>query len=378
MQNRSIDVGVYYFPGYHADERISRWHGQHWTEWALAKDARPRFEGHAQPKVPLWGYEDESTPAAMQKRARLAAEHGITHFIFDWYFYEGEPFLNRCLDDGFLRGSEPPAVKFSLMWANHDWLNIQPARLDSKHPVMLKGAVTPRMFHSITEHVIERYLTSPHYYRLNRGAYFSFFDLAMLVQGLGGVRSTRVALDAFRERTQRAGAGELHLNCIHALASSRIGLKTYTGPELLHELGFDSWTVYNWPNILTDQQFPTMPYALARDQAMEFMAKAWDRCSVPFHPNVTMGWDASPRCCQTDAFEQRDYPFSTVYVDNTPAEFRKALIAARDLLLNRPASQQHVGINAWNEWTEGSYLEPDTVHGLSYLKAVRDVFGNAR
>jgi hypothetical protein len=43
-------------------------------------------------------------------------------------------------------------------------------------------------------------------------------------------------------------------------------------------------------------------------------------------------------------------------------------------ILSDPNSSRILNINCWNEWTEGSYLEPDTVNGMSYLEAIKDVF----
>ena len=58
-------VAVYYFPNYHEDKRNEKYFGEGWTEWKLVKEATPRYEGHQQPKVPLWGYTDEANPVQM-------------------------------------------------------------------------------------------------------------------------------------------------------------------------------------------------------------------------------------------------------------------------------------------------------------------------
>ena len=63
-----MHIACYYFPNYHADARNARKHGAGWNEWALMRAARPRFPGHAQPKVPLWGYEDEADPAVFARK----------------------------------------------------------------------------------------------------------------------------------------------------------------------------------------------------------------------------------------------------------------------------------------------------------------------
>jgi hypothetical protein len=96
---------------------------------------------------------------------------------------------------------------------------------------------------------------------------------------------------------------------------------------------------------------------------------------VPYHPNVSMGWDSSPRCRNApDWARRRDYPFGAVIVNNTPAAFRAALERAKALAAANPPGQRIITLNAWNEWGEGSYLEPDTTTGLGYLEAIRAVF----
>ncbi|WP_449436284.1 glycoside hydrolase family 99-like domain-containing protein [Pedobacter steynii] len=81
--------------------------------------AQPKEKGHAQPKVPLWGYLDEANPKDMDKKITAAVDYGVNTFIFDWYWYEGKPFLEDCINEGFLKANKG-RMKFYLMWANHD------------------------------------------------------------------------------------------------------------------------------------------------------------------------------------------------------------------------------------------------------------------
>ena len=123
---KDFTVAVYYFGNYHPrDPRNEAQKGRGWTEWELVKSAKPRFPGHQQPKVPLWGYEDESDPKVMERKIAAAADHGIDVFLFDWYHYNDGPFLDRPLDRGFLGAANCDRLKFALMWANHDWIEIR-------------------------------------------------------------------------------------------------------------------------------------------------------------------------------------------------------------------------------------------------------------
>ncbi len=87
------------------------------------------------------------------------------------------------------------------------------------------------------------------------------------------------------------------------------------------------------------------------------------------------GWDSWPRVPAEKPFEPGSYPATPLITDNPPEEFRKALEYAREWLRRAEIKQKILTINAWNEWTEGSYLEPDVEYGLGYLEAIKSVFG---
>lgn len=375
MPKTSVQVGVYYFPNYHADPRNEKRYGQGWTEWELVKAARPRFPGHAQSKVPLWGYEDEADPAVMTRKIDAAADHGINHFIFDWYWHEQGPFLGRCLDEGFLQAPNVDRLKFALMWANHDWVELFPARLNVPPPLHYPGAVTRPTFDRIVEHVIEKYFRHPSYWKIEGCPYFSIYELMTLIRGLGGIDEARDALDHFRARTRAAGFPDLHLNAVVWGIQALPNAQGISNPaELLAALPFDSITSYVWVHHVPLLQFPETSYAGVMREAAQHWRRAREEFPLPYHPNVSMGWDASPRARQEDPLVNAGYPFMSVLSDNTPENFQSALEQAKSFLEETPDGPRILNINSWNEWTEGSYIEPDTVHGLVYLEAIRRVF----
>jgi len=378
MAMKDPEVAVYYFPNYHRDPRNEAVHGTGWTEWELVKRAEPRFKGHQQPKLPRDGFEDEADPRVMAKKIAAAADHGVNAFIFDWYWYEDGPFLQRGLDEGFLNAPNNERLKFALMWANHDWISIHPQKRADRFNgpnLLYPGAVTPGTFEAIMDHCLENYFGHGSYWLRDGCPYFSIYALERLIAGFGGIEKTRQLLDRFRGKVKAAGFPDLHLNAIlfenSILADERIPQNAF---KVVEELAFDSVNTYVWIHHYQTDCFPEVEYSTIRDAYF----KCWDemvrKCSLPYYPNVTMGWDSSPRTVQSDLFEDLGYPFMYLIKNNTPAAFKKALELTRQRLRGQDVPHPFLTINAWNEWTEGSYLEPDHVHGMAYLEAIRDVF----
>lgn len=373
-----VDVAAYYFPQFHTDPRNDQWHGEGWTEWELLRHAQPRFAGHRQPIVPAWGYFDEADPAWAERQIDLAADHAVTTFLYDWYWYRGQPFLHRALERGYLRASNRERVKFAIMWANHDWNNLFPTRFTNRTERLASGRVSLATFDRLTDYVIAHYFSQPSYFTIDGAPYFSLYDLGNFIAGLGSIAAAADALATFREKTRARGFPDLHLNAILWGVQTLPGeIKLQDPAAVIRQLGFSSATSYTWMHHfdLSGEGFPHGSYRAAAEANFQAWEEQAAQLSIPYFPNVTMGWDSSPRTTQSDRYAARGYPWLAVLEDNTPQAFQSALQQANDFLERQATTRQLLTINAWNEWTEGSYLLPDTVHGTAYLEAVRAVFG---
>lgn len=367
-KSQAYDVAAFYWPAYHYEPRIEFLFPEKKGEWEIIYKSKPKEAGHQQPKVPVWGYQDEANPVEMDKKITTAVNHGVNTFIFDWYWYEGKPFLERCLNEGFLKANNG-RMKFYLMWANHDATSYWDVRNPRKDSVIWKGGVNRAEFDKVTDRIIERYFKNPSYYKINGQPVFCIYELQTLIDGLGGSEQTLEALNDFRRKVKAAGFPGLHLQGIlwSALPASITGVpgdKIQTQDKVLSYFGFNSITNYCWAHL----QNPDGDYEKWADASTNMWTNFTRDFSIPYFPNLTIGWDANPR-----------FPFKAGYITNpAPQKFEKYLRKAKDYVDQHPQRPRLLTVNAWNEWSEGSYLEPDTTHKMGYLEAVKRVFGKQK
>jgi len=369
-----VPLMAWYFPNWHPDPRNDVWHGKNWTEWEVVKCARPRFPGHYQPKVPLWGYEDESDPIVMEKKIDTALEYGIDGFLWDMYWFEDGGYRLNALDKGFFGAKNNEKFKIALMWCNHDPIYVHPASRQFLRPTLLPGELSPEAFKNGSDYFIKNYFWRPNYLRVDGKIFFVLWDLNKLIKSYGGLYGTKLILDDFRKRVRDAGLGELFLAC-QATSVDGYGQKDREKyNHILKTLEIDGTVRYSWP--LKPYNWPDINYDDYMKEGIKTFAEDTELCDLPTGITVSMGWDSSPRTVQSEMYEDIGYPFSPVVVNNTPEKFEEALRAAYDFVNSDKFTGKVITISTWNEWTEGNYLEPDTKYGYAYLEAVKRVFGN--
>lgn len=361
------DIAAYIWPAYTGEDPRARLFWKEGIgEWQTVKNSMRKTPDYLWNRKPLWGYVNEADPYVMESQIACARDHGVNVFIYDWYWYDQRPFLEKCLNEGYLGARNNDQVQFYLMWANHDancvW-NIDLSD-DYQSTVVWKGAQTRREFERIAHRVMEKYFTHPSYYRIDGKPVFMIYDLVNLAKGLGGADSAAEALMWFREEAVRAGFPGLHLQAAvwGKNGNNLSGVDSNGGITRaeFEKMRFDSVTHYQFAHFTDmNRDYAEILGDVRRQYAL------MEQQGETYFPHVSIGWDNNPR------FKRF---VNKITKNNTPEQFEVALRMAKDYLDRHPEQHRLVTLNSWNEWTETSYLEPDDRNGYGYLEAVRRVF----
>jgi hypothetical protein len=363
-KNNKYYVAAYIWPSCHNDPLAHKmlW-GEGIGEWEVIKKGNPRFDGHYQPRQPLWGYEMDNDPKVVAKWIDVATDHGVNVFVYDWYWYDEGPFLESALNDGFLKAPNNGKMQFYIMWANHDvkynYWNVH--RYKDKTDILWDARVDWKNYKIIVDRVINQYFKRHNYFKINGEPVFSIFSVGKLLESFGGsVEEARKALDYFRDEVKKAGFPGLHIQWNQGGGSLMSQEAAGQFSDRVKAMGFNSVAMYNMGGTKED-------YVVYGANSINIRTQMDSILNIPLFPCVSVGWDDTPRF---PAKGMKD----VVHYHNTPQSFAALLSKAKQYADSHPEQPRLITINAWNEWVEGSYLLPDMLNGFGYLEAVKSVF----
>lgn len=372
----NYDIAAFIWPSYTGDEPRTR---IFWPdgigEWQTVKAMTNRgYKGCRWPRIPLWGYENEADSTVIEKHIDCAVSYGVNVFIYDWYWYDNRPFLENCLNDGFLKAKNNKKMKFCLMWANHNATHLWDKRNSDNDldTVIWSGVVTPKIFSEICDRTIEKYFKRENYYCIDGCPVYMIFDIDNLIRSFGTSDDCKKAIAEFKQKTIDAGFKGLHFQFVHwrnrvfNWLDDNDSQKGVTSAEMYEFLGADSVTSYNWGcSADLDGEFNDVT-----EDYMKSIEKESETLTIPFYPNISVGWDNNVRFNKF---------IPGVIVNNTPENFKNAcekIKAFADNSMKKGVMKApFITVNSWNEWTETSYLLPDDLYGFGYLEAIKEVFG---
>ena len=343
---------AFYLPQYHTIPENDAWWGEGFTEWTNVRKAVPRFEGHYMPRVPhsSIGYYDLGDLRVLARQAELAARHGIYGFCFYTYWFSGKRLLEKPVD--LLLSHPEISLNFCLCWANENWTRTWDGQ---EKEILLKqeyGEEDPEAF--IQD--MKKYFDDPRYIRIDKKP-------LLLVYAPKSIPKSAEVFRKWRDKARSLGIGEICIAVCRTFmeTAKSLGILDHVDAEVEFPPHSVSLNTYSDVIETSGGTGRLMSYHTAMSEWR------YDYSPKPVYRTVMMGWDNSAR--------RRDgwYSFADFSLRDVRLWIRKAM---RDLRQSLPEDRRFLFVNAWNEWGEGTYLEPDERYGFTNINTLsRAVFG---
>ncbi len=352
---------AFYLPQFHPIPENDEWWGKGFTEWTNTSKAVPLFEGHYQPRLPgELGYYDLRLKESIVEQAKLLKEAGLYGLAIYHYWFNGHKLIETPSE--IIYNNKDIDLNYCLCWANENWTR----RWDGAEAEILMAQDYNESSYIEFAKDLEKFVKDERYIRIDDKP-------VVMVYNIKHIPDCKEFTDVFRKYMRENGVGEVYF--LGVIGVDRDLNRPYT------DFGLDAYMDFAPHNVINEDNFLNTPHIKKKDfnfygnfegiildyEKMSKNTEMLSKSLADFN-SVTLQWDnTARRGTKATVFEN----FS---VDN----YKRWMKNVFNETLKRDNNKENiVFINAWNEWAEGTYLEPDRKYGYTFLNATNEMLYNA-
>jgi len=348
--NPTVKLIAFYLPQFHPFKENDEWWGKGFTEWTNVGKAEKNYIGHYQPHCPIHnGYYDLRVPSVMEEQAALAKQYGLYGFSYYFYWFAGKILMDTPLE--MMLSNPKIDLPFCLTWANENWTR----RWDGQeNDILIAQDHSDEDSIAFIKHLL-KYFNDSRYIKVDGKPVLIIYRASIIPEMAKTAK-------LWREEVKKHGIPDLYLICAQSF-----GIR---GPE---EFGFDASVEFPPHTIKSDEIGEKLEITNSNYQGKiysydQVVASAIRQKEPEYKLFRTpmLSWDNTARKQHHGhifhGFSLLRYKQWLSSVCNNVAHSEKY-----------NSDEKFVFINAWNEWAEGTHLEPDRKYGYGYLQATYDV-----
>lgn len=343
-----------FLPQYHQNDENDTWWGEGFTEWTNVKSAKPLYQGHMQPRVPYQGlYYDLSDRNELDNQMKMASEYGIDGFCFYHYWFKGKKLLQKPLEN-MLKGEI--RLPFCLCWANESWSR----NWDGMAKV---GELLMPQDYGVEDDWIEHFKYLNNFF--SRKEYIKKDGKPVIViYKESEIICRNEMYSKWRELAKREGYPDLYIistsrrivSCdIPMIADACMDFEPFATNARIHVAD-----LYKISRLCEgkSRNYRVLDY----DKFCQYMTRRYIAKGDVHYLGLFAGWDNTPRRGENTGliFENNEPKIFGKYYD---LQYQRSILCRNEFMF----------INAWNEWGEGTFLQPDEVYEFGYLSEIKRV-----
>ncbi|MDH1518909.1 glycoside hydrolase family 99-like domain-containing protein [Acinetobacter johnsonii] len=356
---------AFYLPQFHAIPENDKWWGKGFTEWVNVKNAKPLFKGHDQPRIPLNNnYYNLLEINTLQWQAEMLNKYKLDGLCIYHYWFSGKKLLEKPTE--ILLKNASIDIPFFFCWANESWTKTWEG---NEKDVLISQSYDETKWKEHFEYLLP-FFKDKRYIKENNKPLFVLYRSYNFDRCADWIKLwNKLAIDQ--------GFNGIHfisMNTIFDIDKRILGFDAQLNFEPMNTIGHDLQDNTKIDNIFRkikrhsiiniNRIFNLNKVELLYDYDVIWNKILKKEINENIYAGAFVGWDNTPRKKNKGLIVKK----------STPEKFEKYF--SQLYIKAKESNSPYIFVNAWNEWAEGTYLEPDEVNQYKYLEAIKNVIEN--